>query len=68
MKVKAGSSTERGMITTVNLLTLTIPDQLIFLLYKTSYTEKEVNCTEPSISVRDPWLECLSFTSLLGLI
>jgi hypothetical protein len=57
------------MISTVDLLTLTIPDQLIFLLYKTSYTEEEDNCPEPSLSVKVPWLECFSFfASLLCLI
>jgi hypothetical protein len=48
-----------GRISTVNLLALTSSDQLLFILkisfflfYKTSYHKEEVNCLEPSSSVR----------------
>jgi hypothetical protein len=48
---------------TVHLLILTGSDQLllilkniIFLHYKTRYVIEEVNCTEPSRSVRFPWI------------
>jgi hypothetical protein len=50
-----------GSVFTVNLLVLASLDQLVFILkflitffYKTSYLNEEVNCTEPSPSVRVP--------------
>jgi hypothetical protein len=49
----------KGRIGTVDLLILTCSDQLLHLLkihsfffYKTSYINEEVNCTQPSPSVR----------------
>jgi len=48
------------MISTVDLLELTNSDRLLFienminLLYETSHLNEEVNCTEPSSSVRVP--------------
>ncbi len=59
---KQGILTEGGRISTIDLLVLTNLDQLIlvlnifFLFYKTSYLNKEVNCTEPSTSERVPRL------------
>jgi hypothetical protein len=30
-------------------------ENIMYLFYKTSYFDEEVNCTEPSPSVRIPW-------------
>jgi hypothetical protein len=50
-------------ISTCDLLVLTSLDHLLFtlqllftLFQKTSYLNVEVNCTEPSPSVRVPWI------------
>ncbi len=46
----------------IDLFVLSTSNQLLFieeiyffLFYKTSYLNTEVNCTEPSPSVRIPW-------------
>jgi hypothetical protein len=50
----------RGQLSTVDLHLLTSIDQLhlilkiLFTFYKTSYLNEEVNCTEPSPSVKVP--------------
>ncbi len=49
----------KGRLSTVNLLIVTNLDQhfliiIFFLFYKISYLNEEVNCTEPSPSVRVP--------------
>ncbi len=56
-----GKSYWRGRLRTVDLFVLTSLDQLIFgieninyLLYKTSYLNEEVNCTEPSLQLEFP--------------
>jgi hypothetical protein len=60
-RVLTRSLTDGGRLSTVDLLVLTSLDQLllivdiIYLLYKTSYFNEEVNCTEPSPSVSIPW-------------
>jgi hypothetical protein len=57
-----GILTERERINTAVLLVLTSSDKLlfkrnyIFLFYKTTYSNEEVNCTEPHPSVRVPWV------------
>jgi hypothetical protein len=60
---KQGSLIEGEALSTVGLLVQTSFDQLITMLqilmtsfYKTSYHNEEFNCTEPSPSVRLPWL------------
>ncbi len=52
----------KGRISTVNLLVLISYDQrllilkkVVFVFYKSSCLNEEVNCTEPSPSVRVPW-------------
>jgi hypothetical protein len=53
----AGNPHIRGRISTIDLLVLTSSDQLRLILciyYKTSNLNVEVNCTEPSPSVRVP--------------
>ncbi len=40
----------------VDLLVLTSLDQIIYLRYKTSYLNVEINCTEPSPSISVPWI------------
>jgi hypothetical protein len=58
---RSGNSYRRGRISTVDLLVLTSLDKLLFtqkillfFFYKTSYSNKEVNRTEPSPSVSAP--------------
>ncbi len=57
-----------GRISTVDLLVLTSLNELLFklklnfLFYKATYLNEEVNCTEPSPSVRVPWLGASSLT------
>ena len=54
--LQQGTLTEGGGLSTVDLLVTSL-DQLLFILkllfalYKTTYLNKEVNCTEPSPSV-----------------
>ncbi len=52
----------KGRISTADLLVLTSLDQLFFklkLFFKTTYLNSEVDCTEPSPSVRVPcWDPC----------
>jgi hypothetical protein len=61
------------MISTVDLLVLTSLDHLLFivklyffLFYKTTYLNEEVNRTEPSPSVRVPWICHLFFLPAQG--
>ncbi len=62
LRFGAGKPYWRGSISTVDLLVLTSLDQLLwelklnFPFYKTTYLNEEVNCTEPSPSVRVPCL------------
>jgi len=55
-----GKPYRKGSICTVDLLVLTSLDKLIqtetnfFFFTKTTYLNEEVNCTEPSPSVRVP--------------
>ncbi len=70
-----------GSISTVDLLVLTSLDQLLFkltlnfLFYKATFLNEEVNCTEPSPSVRVPWPSPCAWSSppalffpLLGIL
>ncbi len=52
---------DQGFLSTDNLHVKTGSDQLLiilifFLSNKSSYLKKEVNCTEPSLSIRVPWI------------
>jgi hypothetical protein len=55
-------SSLKGRINTNDFLFLICSDQLllywyfIILFYKTTYLDEEVNHTEPSLSVRVPWI------------
>jgi len=59
-----GKSYWRARLSTVDLLVLTSINQLLFTMkilftfYKTSYLNKEANCSEPFPSVSIPW-KCL---------
>jgi hypothetical protein len=62
LMVCTGESYYRGRISTVDLLVLTYLDQLLLILkvyiyffYKTSNINEEVDCTEPSLTVRISW-------------
>ncbi len=62
-----GSLIERERLRTVDLLILTILDQLLYKLeilftFFTKQVNEEVNCNEPSPSVSVPWFKkwCLS--------
>jgi len=60
-----------GRVSIVDLFLLTTLDYLLrvlktlFIFYKTSYTNEEVNCTEPSLSVSILWL-IMGRSKLLG--
>ncbi len=61
-----GILTERGRFSTVDLLALTSLNQLLFtlkiyivLFYKTTNLSEEMNCTEPSPSIRVPCFNVL---------
>ncbi len=65
LEFNQGSLTEGKRLSTVDLLVLTSLDQLlfyeniIFLFYKTSYLNWEVNRTEPSPFLVFPGLTCI---------
>jgi hypothetical protein len=46
---------------TKNFRTAALKTITIFLFYKTTYLNEEVNCTEFSNSVRIPWYNIISF-------
>jgi len=56
-----GKSNWKGRLSTVDLLARTSLDQLLWILivlfiyFKTSFLNEEVNCTEPSPTVSIPW-------------
>ncbi len=69
-----GKSYWGGRLSTVGLLVLTSWDQLIFtlkilfsFLYKTSYLNEEINCTEPSLLVSIPCPNLLTNVRLSSL-
>jgi hypothetical protein len=74
--ISPGNPNRRGRISSVDLPELTKSDQLFFLLkafflfFKTFYFKEEVNCTEPSPSVRVPFSilseMCLNKLELCG--
>ncbi len=58
-KIKnAGNTCLRGWVSTIDLLVIPCLLELLLnianIFYKTSYLNQEVNCTEPSPSVRGP--------------
>ncbi len=69
-----GSLTERGRLSTVDLLVLISSDWPVLILktlftffYKTSYLNEETICTMPSPSVSVPWRWCASSVKLDGV-
>jgi hypothetical protein len=60
----------KGSISTVDLLLLISCGQLLFIvklyfsLFKTKYLNEEVNCTQPSPSVRVPCTKLSGFVTL----
>ncbi len=69
----SGNPNQRGWLSTVSLLELTSLYQLLLILqtlctflYKASYPNKEVNCTEPSALVTAPRMLTLLLALSLG--
>jgi hypothetical protein len=69
-RLSEGLNTEylpKGWINPVDLLVLTTTNQLLFkqklyfsFFYETTYLDEEVNCIEPTPSIRNPWLNYLT--------
>ncbi len=62
--LQQGSLTERGRLSTANLLVpsslyqlLICKEYIIYICSKISHRDEEVKCTEPSLSVSFPWLK-----------